>query len=175
MFDDDEDINEEVNESSSNDDADETPDEGAQASQPAEFENFGNEETPEEQEEQIRETFPPAKAEEILQLAQDWNRKVVPQLSQPIRGYLQNVASVRPKKNQDDEAVGLILMVQMNKGGAADGYFQNPEKLERLEEEIGRITGKKVKLSVEDDKGAARRDGMPDLSKIHFPGVEIVD
>ena len=44
MFDDDEDINEEVNESSSNDDADETPDEGAQASQPAEFENFGNEE-----------------------------------------------------------------------------------------------------------------------------------
>jgi flagellar motor switch protein FliN/FliY len=52
MFDDDEDINEEVNESSSNDDADETPDEGAQASQPAEFENFGNEETPEEQEEE---------------------------------------------------------------------------------------------------------------------------
>ena len=52
MFDDDEDINEEVNESSSNDDADETPDEGAQASQPAEFENFGNEENPEEQEEE---------------------------------------------------------------------------------------------------------------------------
>ena len=131
--------------------------------------------TPEEQTELIRESFPPAKAEEILQLAQDWNRKVVPQLSQPVRGFLQNVTSVRPRKNQEDEAIGLMLMVQMNKGGAADGYFQNPENLERLEEEIGKITGLRIRLSLEDDKGAARKDGMPDLSKIHFPGMEIVD
>ncbi|MBR3538846.1 MAG: DNA polymerase III subunit gamma/tau [Eubacterium sp.] len=134
------------------------------------------ERTPEEQEKLIRESFPPAKAEEILQLAQDWNRKIIPQLPQPIRGYLQNVASVRPKLNQEQEAIGLILLVQMNQGGAADAYFQNPEKLERLEEEIGRIVGFRVNLTVEDDRNAAvRRDGMPDLSKIHFPGVEIVD
>ena len=52
MFDDNEDINEEVNESNSNDDAEETPDEGAEASQPAEFESFDKEEKSEEQEEE---------------------------------------------------------------------------------------------------------------------------
>lgn len=49
MFDDDEDINEEVNETSSNDDAEEVPAEETETSQPAEFESFDTEENPEEE------------------------------------------------------------------------------------------------------------------------------
>ena len=58
MFDDDEDINKEVNESSSNDDVDETPDEGAEASQPTEFEKFDEEESAAEQEEEEQKPDP---------------------------------------------------------------------------------------------------------------------
>jgi len=62
MFDDDEDINEEVNETSSNDDAEEVPAEETETSQPAEFESFDAEknleEEPKEQEQEEEEQKP---------------------------------------------------------------------------------------------------------------------
>ena len=124
----------------------------------------------------IKKNFPPAKAEEICKLAEIWNKKVVPQVEQPLRGYLRQVFSVRPKVDQSDEATGLCIYVNKSEnGGAAGGYFSQPENVERLEEEISRISERQVKIEVVNTPDPYMSNGMPDLAKVNFPDIEVVN
>ena len=125
----------------------------------------------------ISRAYPPAKAEEIKRLAEMWNTKVVPAVEQPLRGYLRQVFSVRPRVDQNDEATALCLYVNKSEdGGAAGGYFNQPENVERLEEALGRITERKVKIEVINTPDPNMSNGMPDLAaKVNFPDIEIVN
>ena len=125
----------------------------------------------------ISRAYPPAKAEEIKRLAEMWNTKVVPAVEQPLRGYLRQVFSVRPRVDQNDEATALCLYVNKSEdGGAAGGYFNQPENVERLEEALGRITERKVKIEVINTPDPNMSNGMPDLAaKVNFPDIEVVN
>ena len=106
-----------------------------------------------------------------------WNTKVVPAVEQPLRGYLRQVFSVRPRVDQNDEATALCLYVNKSEdGGAAGGYFNQPENVERLEEALGRITERKVKIEVINTPDPNMSNGMPDLAaKVNFPDIEVVN
>ncbi len=125
----------------------------------------------------INRTYPPAKAAEIIKLAEIWNNRIVPEVEQPLRGYLKQVFSIRPRVDQNDEATALCLYVNKTEdGGAAGGYFSQPENVERLEEELGRITGRKIKVEVINTPDPNMSNGMPDLAaKVNFPDIEIVN
>jgi len=128
--------------------------------------------TTEEQVETIRSTFPEAKAEEILALAEDWNRKILPQITNPMRTYLQGL-SVIPDTEEGAEGARLQLVFSGTMVGSnADAYFAEPENMAALEERVSALAERSVHFRVAHRDRMSRQESVLDMTKIHFDAIE---
>ena len=117
----------------------------------------------------LHEHFDDAKAEEILELAKAWNREVMPKLDHAM-GRLIRTVPIKPTLNQEGKAIGITLFLRKEDINPFN-YFHVPENQEFLRQEICRITGKNVNITVANadgsDSGGAVND-LPALSKMNF-------
>ena len=128
--------------------------------------------TSEEQVETIRNTFPEAKAEELLALAEDWNRKILPQITNPMKKYLQGL-SVIPDTEEGAEGACLRLVFSGTMVGSnADAYFADPENLAALEKRVSALAERSVHFRTVHRDRMSRQESVLDMTKIHFDAIE---
>lgn len=129
----------------------------------------------EEAAEILKKSCPPATAEEIMTLAREWNKKVIPGLRNPHKIFMQSLR-IMPDRNQDGETIGLILYTRKNSQAPADSYYSNEKdhdgNLRELEEQITAIAERKVRIRVVDGDGPEETVEIPGLSRICFGNIE---
>lgn len=92
--------------------------------------------------EQLNEKFPPAKVEELIELVNHW-RDVKRNLSPQMKYCLQRATL---SVNEEGTALRVLFPKEMN---VESGYFlEEPERIERLKQELSRQSGRDVELEV---------------------------
>jgi len=113
--------------------------------------------------------FDDAKAEEILELARAWNKEIMPKLDHAM-GRLIRKVPIGPTRNQEGKAIGITLFLR-KEDITEYNYFHVSENQEQLRQEICRITGKNVKITVANadgsDDGGSLND-LPVFAKMNF-------
>ena len=117
----------------------------------------------------LHEHFEDAKAEEILELARAWNKEIMPKLDHAM-GRLIRKVPIGPTRNQEGKAIGITLF--LSKEDITEyNYFHVSENQEQLRQEICRITGKNVKITVanaDGSDGGGSANDLPVFAKMNF-------
>ena len=118
--------------------------------------------------EQLNEKFPPAKVEELIDLVDHW-RDVKRNLSPQMKYCLQRATL---SVNEEGTALRVLFPKEMN---VESGYFlEEPERIERLKQELSRQSGRDVELEVSVMNTENDDSDMINLDCIHMD-VKIED
>ena len=118
--------------------------------------------------EQLNEKFPPAKVEELMELVDHW-RDVKRNLSPQMKYCLQRATL---SVNDEGTALRVLFPKEMN---VESGYFlEEPERIERLKQELSRQSGRDVELEVSVMNKENDDSDMINLDCIHMD-VKIED
>ena len=118
--------------------------------------------------EQLNEKFPPAKVEELMELIDHW-RDVKRNLSPQMKYCLQRATL---SVNDEGTALRVLFPKEMN---VESGYFlEEPERIERLKQELSRQSGRDVELEVSVMNKENDDSDMINLDCIHMD-VKIED
>lgn len=118
--------------------------------------------------EQLNEKFPPAKVEELIELVNHW-RDVKRNLSPQMKYCLQRATL---SVNEEGTALRVLFPKEMN---VESGYFlEEPERIERLKQELSRQSGRDVELEVSVMNTENDDSDMINLDCIHMD-VKIED
>ena len=129
---------------------------------------------PEEREAMIRQEYPEATAEEILDIMNQWNEKIYPEFDRLLRDRMNRVRVV-PTEAKPGETIGLTVLISGEEvGGLVDEYFKDKDHLRQLQEIVARVTGRRVPFKVDRKEKITPRDRTMDLSaKLHFDIEEV--
>ena len=129
---------------------------------------------PEEREAMIRQEYPEATAEEILDIMNQWNEKIYPEFDRLLRDRMNRVRVV-PTEAKPGETIGLTVLISGEEvGGLVDEYFKDKDHLRQLQEIVARVTGRRVPFKVDRKEKITPRDRTMDLSaKMHFDIEEV--
>ena len=118
--------------------------------------------------EQLNVKFPPAKVEELMELVDHW-RDVKRNLSPQMKYRLQRATL---SVNEEGTALRVLFPKEMN---VESGYFlEEPERIERLKQELSRQSGRDVELEVSVMNKENDDSDMINLDCIHMD-VKIED
>ena len=122
----------------------------------------------------IRNEYPEATAEEILDIMNQWNEKIYPEFDRLLRDRMNRVRVV-PTEAKPGETIGLTVLISGEEvGGLVDEYFKDKDHLRQLQEIVARVTGRRVPFKVDRKEKITPRDRTMDLSaKLHFDIEEV--
>jgi DNA polymerase-3 subunit gamma/tau len=126
----------------------------------------------------IRDSFPPAVAKDLEELATKWN-EIARKLPEPYREY-SDACDIEPSPNFADDGSARLRMIfdeKEKEEGVRYDFFCDPNKRSRFEELLSGIINKKVEIEVLAKK---RSSGVLDrnsqaLNKINFSDIKIID
>lgn len=120
----------------------------------------------------LKEQYPQAEYEELLQIAKNWKTTILPRLTPPEKKYLQEAAIV-PDEKSGEEGKTRLRIVYACTDEKPDGYlfFSEEKNRERLEQNLADILQRSISLKVESRQTRKGERVTPlenDLSKIQF-------
>ena len=126
--------------------------------------------------ENIRSQYPNAVAEDIIQMANQWRKKIIPQLDGLFKIYADQIdVEPAPEYSGEDAARLRIVFDSNDTEDVRYIFFNKEENRYKLADKLSEIIGKRVEIDIsvrKGTKGVLDRESKA-LNKINFDNIEI--